>query len=57
LSRLDAAQAAVDRNQPAVAVCVLHPFIHEVNSHSGVHIDVAHAEYVVIHAGMVIEAL
>jgi len=57
LSKLDAAQAAVDRNQPAVAVNILNAFIHEANAQSGRHIDPAHAEHMVMHAGMVIEAL
>jgi hypothetical protein len=57
LTKLDAAQAAVDRGQNAVAVHVLQAFISEVLAQAGVHIDPTHAEHMVMHATMVIQNL
>jgi len=57
LVKLDAAQAAQDRNQNAVTVAKLEAFIHEVEAQAGKHIDASHAEHMIMHAGEVIDAL
>jgi hypothetical protein len=57
LSKLDAAQAAVDRNAPATAVNILGAFIHAARAQAGKHIDAAHAEHMAMHAEMVVAAL
>jgi hypothetical protein len=57
LAKIGAAQNAVDRGQPAVAVQVLRAFINEVQAQSGVHIDPEHAQHMISHAEQVIAAL
>jgi hypothetical protein len=57
LAKLDAAQAALDRGQPAVAVQILRAFVYEVQAQAGVHIDAEHAAHMVMHAQIVIAAL
>lgn len=57
LAKLDAAQAAQSRGSNAVAVNLLQAFINEVRAQSGVHIQAMHAEHMIMHAQMVIEAL
>jgi competence protein ComGC len=57
LAKLDAAQAALDRGQPGVAVNLLHAFINEVNAQAGKHIVTEHAIHLVGHARNVITAL
>ncbi len=57
LAKLDAAQAALDRSQPLVAVNKLQAFINEVNAQSGRHIAAEHAAHMVMHAQHVIAAL
>ena len=57
LAKLNAAQAAVDRGQPAVAINLLNVFINQAQAQSGVHIDATHAEHMVMHAQAVIAAL
>jgi hexosaminidase len=57
LAKVDAAQAAVDRGQPKVAVRILGAFIHEVEAQAAVHIDPEHAAHMIMHAEMVIDAL
>ena len=57
LAKLDAAQAALDRGQPGVAVSLLHAFIDEVNAQAGKLIVADHAIHLVEHAGNVIKAL
>jgi len=54
---LDAAQAAVDRGQPAVAANILNAFVQEVQAQAGRHIDATHAAHMVLHAQAVIAAL
>jgi hypothetical protein len=56
-AKLDAAQAAIDGGQPAVAINILQAFVQEVEAQAGVHIDADHALHMVQHAEMVIEAL
>ena len=57
LAKLDSAQAALDRNQPQVAVDKLTAFIHEVEAQAGKHIDAAHAAHMIMHAQAVIDNL
>ena len=57
LAKLNGAQAALDRGQPAVAVNKLNAFINQVQAQSGVHIDPMHAEHMIMHAQMVVAAL
>lgn len=54
---LDAAQAALNRGQTSVAVNLLQAFINEVQAQSGHHIDAMHAQHMIEHARMVIQAL
>jgi hypothetical protein len=57
LAKADAAQAAVDRGQPAVAVNVLEAFVAEVSAQAGKHIAQPHANHLIMHAELVIQAL
>ena len=57
LAKLDAAQAAQDRGQTGTAINLLGAFIHEVQAQAGKHIEATHAEHMVMHAQMVIQAL
>ena len=57
VAKLDAAQAALDRGQPSVAVSILKTFINEVGAQAGVHINAEHAAHMQMHAQMVIDAL
>ena len=57
LTKLDAAQAALDRGQNHVAVAKLKAFIHAVEAQAGKHIDAHHAAHMVMHANEVINAL
>jgi hypothetical protein len=57
LTMLDAAQAALDRDQTHVAVNILHAFIQEIEAQAGKHIDSDHAAHLVSHARAVIDAL
>ena len=57
LAKLDAAQAAFDRNQTAVAVKKLEAFVHELDAQTGKHIIAEHATHLRMHAQDVIAAL
>ena len=57
LAKLGAAQNAVNRNQPDVAINQLQAFIQEVQAQAGKHIDAMHAEHMVAHAQAVVQAL
>jgi hypothetical protein len=57
LAKLDAAQAAQDRGQTKTAVNLLNAFIHEVQAQAGKYIVQEHAQHLVMHAQMVIQAL
>ena len=57
LAKLEAAQAAVDRGQPAVAINILQAFIQEVQAQAGKHIVSEHAGHLVGHTQVVIQAL
>lgn len=57
LAKLDAAEEAVDDDHTSQAIHLLRAFIHEVEAQSGKHIDPMHAEHLVMHARMVIQAL
>ena len=56
-AKLDAAQAALDRGKPTVAVNNLNAFIHLAEAQAGKHIDATHAGHMVEHAQRVIAAL
>ena len=57
LKKLDAAQAAENRGQSAVAVNQLEAFIKAVEAQLGKHIDAEHGTHMIHHAQMVIAAL
>lgn len=57
LAKIDAAKAALDRQQVGVAVRTLEAFINEVEAQAGNHIDAVHAQHMVMHAERVIDAL
>jgi hypothetical protein len=57
LAKLDAAQTALDRGQTSAAINNLQAFIHEVQAQAGKHIDAMHAQHMVMHAQLVIQAL
>ena len=57
LRKLEAAQQSIDRNQPTVAISQLQVFIREVKAQAGKHIDQVHAEHMIAHAQVVIQAL
>lgn len=57
LAKLGAAQAAQDRGQTSVVINQLDALIHEVQAQAGKHIDPMHAQHLVMHAQMVIQAL
>jgi hypothetical protein len=57
LATLNAAQAAYDRGQPAVAINQLHASIHKVVAQAGKHIEADHAHHMHHHAEAVIAAL
>jgi hypothetical protein len=57
LATLNAAQTALDRGHPRVAIVVLRAFVHEVSALSGQSIEPAHAAHMVGHARLVIQAL
>jgi hypothetical protein len=57
MSRLDAAQAALDRGKAGVAINQLRAFTNEVNAQAGKHIVADHAPHLVEHARNVITAL
>ncbi len=57
LAKLDAAQAALDRGRTGAAINLLNAFIHEVQAQAGKHIKQEHAQDLVMHAHLVIQAL
>lgn len=57
LAKLDAAQAALDKEQPAVAVNHLEAFIQAVEAQKDKHISEPHATHMIMHAQEVIAAL
>ena len=57
IAKLDAAQAAFDRNQTAVAVKELEAFVRELDAQTGKHIIDEHATHLRMHAQDVIVAL
>jgi len=56
-AKLDAAQAALDREEAAVASHLLAAFINEVTAQAGVHIDTEHAAHLLEHAEKIEAAL
>jgi hypothetical protein len=57
LAELQAAQVALDRGRPRVAVALLEVFITEVRALSGKAIEPEHAAHMIEHARLVIQAL
>ncbi len=57
LAKLDLAEEAVKDDCTSRAIDLLEAFIHEVKAQSGKHIASMHAEHLVMHAQMVIQAL
>src|SRR6266567_3273603 len=57
LAKLDAAEEAIEEGHTSQAIHLLRAFIHEVEAQSGKHIDPMHAQDMVMHAQMVIDAL
>lgn len=57
LAKLDAAQAALDRGQPEVAVKVLEAANQQIRAQTGKHIDAEHAAHLQMHLHHVIVAL
>ena len=57
LAELKAAQTALDRGQPRVAILLLRAFVREVKALSGRFIEPVHAAHMVEHAQLVIQAL
>ncbi len=57
LFELDVAQSALDRGRPRVAIALLHAFVREVGALAGKQIIQPHADRLVMHARMVIQAL
>lgn len=56
-AKLDAAQQAVDREQPTVAITLLHAFLSELDAQAGKHIVGEHAGHLRMHTEMVIAAV
>lgn len=57
IAKLDAAQAAFDREQTAVAIKGLEAFVRELDAQTGKHIVAEHAAHLRMHAQDVIAAL
>jgi hypothetical protein len=57
MATLDTAQATLDRGQPGVAVHTITAFEGEVIAQAGKHTDAGHAQHVVLHAQVVMQAL
>lgn len=57
LATLRAAQTVVNHQQPGVAVPILTAFTWEVRAHAGRHIAQPHADHLILHAKVVIQAL
>ena len=57
IAKLDAAQAASNREQNATAVNILQAFIRELGAQAGQHVDVVHAAHLQDHAQRVIQKL
>ena len=57
LAKLDAAQTAQDRGQTGAAIKLLNSFIHVVQAQADKHIEQEHAQHLVMHAQLVIQAI
>ncbi len=57
IDKLDAAQKAMKRRQPAVAVLHLQTFIHEVETQKGKRINADSASHLMNHAQTVIDSI
>ena len=56
-AKLDAAQAALDRGQPAQAINVLGALANQVAAQKGKHIDAQHADHMLSHIQRVVDWL
>jgi hypothetical protein len=57
LAKLDAAQVAQDNGQTGAVINLLGAFIQEIQAQAGKHIAQPHAQHIVTHAQLVIQAL
>ena len=57
LAKVAAADDALARQRTYAAVRILEAFVNEVEAQAGVHIDLMHAEHMVMHAEMIIDVL
>ncbi len=57
LAKLNAASAALERDQPTVAVNILEAFVNQLEAQDGKHIVSPHAGHLQMHAQRVIDAL
>jgi hypothetical protein len=57
MSEVSAAQIALDHGQVAAAIANLQAFIQTVSAQAGISIDPVHADHMIMHAQMVIQAL
>lgn len=57
LAKVNAAQDAFDLGQTQTAINTLQAFIYAVNAQGGLHIDQTHANHLITHAAMVVQAL
>jgi len=57
VAKLGAADAALERDQPAVAVNILEAFVRQLEAQDGKHVVSPHAGHLEMHAQSVIEAL
>jgi len=57
LAKVAAADDALARQRTNAAVRILGAFVNEVEAQAGVHIDLMHAEHMVMHAEMIIDVL
>lgn len=55
--KLNAAEAALEREQPATAINLLGAFVNQLAAQSGKQVDPHHAEHLRMHANMVIKTL
>ena len=57
MSEVSAAQIALDHGQVGAAIANLQAFIQTVSAQAGISIDQVHADHMIMHAQMVIQAL
>ena len=57
IAKVNAAEAALDRGQEAIAINMLKAFVRELNAQSGKHIGAEHAAHLRMHAEHIIVSL